>query len=66
MKQMLDIAKELVTALNDAVSNYDAEEEAVRILEKHFKGHSISESTFKEYRERKFPFHTKKFKKKTL
>jgi len=66
MKQLLDIAKELVTAVNDTINDYDAVDEAVRILENRFKGHSISESTFKEYRERKFPFHTKKFKKKTL
>jgi len=37
MKQILDIAEELVSAFNTTMTDYDAIEEAVEILEKHFK-----------------------------
>jgi hypothetical protein len=66
MKDMLVIAKELVTAFNTTTTDYDAIDGAVAILEERFKERTTNKNTFKELRERKFPFHTKKFKKKTL
>tara|TARA_R110000737_G_C14513245_1_gene474041 strand:- start:50 stop:241 length:192 start_codon:yes stop_codon:yes gene_type:complete len=63
---MKAIAEELVSAFNTTITDYDAIDVAVKILENRFKERTTNKNTFKELRERKFPFHTKKFKKKTL
>ena len=62
---MKAIAEELVSAFNTTITDYDAIDVAVKILEKHFKG-TATPLRVKPNEGTLVSFHTKKFKKKTL
>ena len=62
---MKAIAEELVSAFNTTITDYDAIDVAVKILEKHFKG-TATPLRVKPNEGTQVSFSHKKFKKKTL
>jgi len=62
---MKAIAEELVSAFNTTVTDYDAIDVAVKILEKHFK-RTATPLRVKSNEGTQVSFSHKKFKKKTL